>query len=43
VQAGIDRVFLVENVRLNEMMQARLMAAANRMVEEGSASRSPRC
>lgn len=34
VQAGIDRVFLAENVRLNEVMQAPLMAAAVRMAEE---------
>ncbi|KXU93972.1 hypothetical protein CR51_28275 [Caballeronia megalochromosomata] len=35
VQAGIDRMFLVENVRPNEVMQAPLMAAAIRMAEEG--------
>lgn len=35
VQAGIDRVFLAEIVRPNEVMQAPLMAAAVRMAEEG--------
>ncbi|MDR5835848.1 LysR family transcriptional regulator [Caballeronia sp. LZ034LL] len=34
-QAGIDRMFLVENARPNEVMQAPLMAAAIRMAEEG--------
>jgi DNA-binding transcriptional LysR family regulator len=34
-QAAIDRMFLVENARPNEVMQVPLMAAAIRMAEEG--------
>lgn len=36
IQSGIDRVFIAENVRPDEVMQVPLMAAAVRMAEEGA-------